>query len=330
MLQEIGYGVIGVGSMGANHARSVEKLSGVKLLGVADTDPKNASAVAQRHACKPSVDYRDLLTDPNIKAVSVCVPTSSHEQVVTDALLAGKHVLVEKPIASTVDAALRMQSTARACNRLLMVGHIERFNPAVKQVKTLIDEGALGKVVSIIARRVGLFPPRIKDADISIDLAIHDVDIINYLLGTLPSKMMVDRRRHHIDSRDDAVQFMLHYPQATAYVQANWITPVKIRKLNITGTDGYLEMDYIAQSVKFYKSNYDKYLEVDEMTLVKDFVLKFKEPDFTEHVIAKREPLLDELEYFVDAIRFGGQIDSDHAVDALRVVLSKDSLNTMQ
>ncbi len=92
MLNEIGYGVIGVGSMGANHARTVEKLPGVKLLGVADTDLKNASEVAQRHACKPSVDYHDLLTDPKIGAVSVCVPTSMHEQVVTDALLAGKHV----------------------------------------------------------------------------------------------------------------------------------------------------------------------------------------------------------------------------------------------
>jgi len=322
-VDEVGYGVIGVGFMGTNHARNLAHLSNAKLLGVVDTDQNKARTVSLMYGCEKFTDYQALLRQPAIRAVSVCLPTSMHEQVVTDALEAGKHVLVEKPIASTVTQALKMQATASAQGRILMVGHIERFNPAVQRAKKVIDQQLIGNIVSIIARRVGLFPPRIQDADIAIDLAIHDIDVINYLLGTLPTEIRVDRQRQHLDKRDDSVHFLLRYPQTTAYVQANWITPVKIRKLNITGTDGYMELDYIAQSVKIHKSNYDKSKELDQATLAEDFVLKFREPDYIEEVVEATEPLSGELAFFVDAVRSGKKINSDHAVDALRVVLAE-------
>jgi UDP-N-acetylglucosamine 3-dehydrogenase len=321
-MQAIKYGVIGVGNMGANHARSVHELPDAQLVAVADANRDAAEKVARLHPCRVFNDHLSLLQSCDVEAVSVCVPTSMHAEVALECMRQGKHVLLEKPIASSVVEARRLQEFARARGVQLMVGHIERFNPVVGRVKEILDRGEIGRVVSIMARRVGIFPPQIKDANIAVDLAIHDIDIVGFLLDELPVEIHSAKRRNHIEHREDSVEFFLRYRDATAYVQANWITPVKIRKLNITGTDGYLEMDYISQKIQFYKSNYEKYKEVpDHIDGFSDYVMKYMEPDLVEISVAKREPLKEEIRFFINAVRVGTPINNDHAIDALEIAL---------
>lgn len=316
------YAIIGVGNMGKNHARAAHELDSTELVAVADASAQTANAIAKLYQCAAYDDYVKMLDECEIDAVSICVPTTLHTRVAMECLRRGKHVLLEKPIAPTVEEGLQLQAFAREQGVQLMIGHIERFNPAVVKVKELLRNNEIGRVVSIMARRVGVFPPQIRDANIAVDLAIHDLDIVSYLLDEFPVDVTSDKRRNHIELREDSVEFFLRYPSAAAYVQANWITPVKIRKLNITGTDGYLEMDYINQKIQFYKSNYEKYRdEPGHISGYSDYVLKYMEPDLVEIQVAKREPLKEQISYFVHAIRKNEEIDNSFAIQALRIAL---------
>ena len=308
--------------MGKNHARSAHEMSEVELVAVADAHFDAAESVARVVDCRAYPDYTEMLETESIDAVSVCVPTSMHEEVALECMRRGKHILLEKPIAPTVKQARSLQAAAKRYGVQLMVGHIERFNPVVTRTRELLQRGEIGNVVSVMARRVGVFPPQIKDANIAVDLAIHDLDIINLLLDELPEEVTVHQKRNHIEHREDSVEFFLRYPSASAYVQANWITPVKIRKLNITGTEGYLEMDYINQKIQFYKSHYEKYRERDgEIDGFSDYVLKYMEPELVEISVAKREPLKEEIRFFKDCIEQEREIDNEHAVAALEIAL---------
>jgi UDP-N-acetylglucosamine 3-dehydrogenase len=169
-------------------------------------------------------------------------------------------------------------------------------------------------------RRVGGFPPQIKDANISVDLAIHDIDIANYLLDALPEQIICNKQKYHTQSREDSVEFFMKYKKTSVYVQANWISPVKIRKLTVTGTEGYLEMDYITQKIEFYKSNYSKFKQAGEG--YSDYILLFSEPDKISITVAKKEPLLEELSYFIHAIETREKINSSFALDALKIALT--------
>jgi UDP-N-acetylglucosamine 3-dehydrogenase len=322
-MEPIKYAVIGIGNMGKNHARSAHEMPEANLVAIADMHLTSMKDLAKSYDCQPFEDYRQMLDQlPEIAAVSVCVPTTKHLEVAGECMRRGKHVLLEKPIAATLEDGRELQRLARANGVQFMVGHIERFNPAVRKVKDLLARHEIGQVVSIIARRVGVFPPQIRDANIAVDLAIHDLDIVSYLLDEKPVEVMSDKRRNHIELREDSVEFFLRYPSASAYVQANWITPVKIRKLHITGTEGYLEMDYMSQKIQFYKSNYEKFRDAtDHIEGFSDYVLKYMEPDLLEISVAKREPLKEEIRYLIDGIRSGKPINTDFAVDALAIAL---------
>lgn len=314
--------VVGVGSMGKNHARVYHELPDVRLAAVVDRDEATGRRIAGQYGCEWYGDVSAMLDAVRPEAVSIAVPTTLHYPVAGQCMERGVHVLLEKPIAPTVDEAQRLIELASTRGVKLMVGHIERFNPAVQKVKELLAGNVLGQVVSVMARRVGAFPPQIKDANIAVDLAIHDIDIVNYLLGATPIEVAVHKKKNHIEHREDSVEFFLRYPTASAYVQANWITPVKIRKLNITGSDGYLEMDYMNQKIQYYKSNYEKYREeLDSKAGFSDYVLKYLDPDLHEIHVAKKEPLKEEILYFLRSARGGPSLDASFAVDALRVAL---------
>ncbi len=316
------YAVIGVGNMGKNHVRSVHEMPELELVAVADANLAAAQAKTKLYGCQSFSDYQEMLAQVDIDAVSVCVPTTKHLEVASACMRAGKHVLLEKPIAHTVEEGRTLQALAKECGVQLMVGHIERFNPAVQKVKALLAEGAIGRVVTIIARRVGVFPPQIRDANIAVDLAIHDLDIVSYLLDELPDEVVAGKQRNHIELREDSVEFFLRYPSATAFVQANWITPVKIRKLNITGMEGYLEMDYMTQKILYYKSNYEKFRDsTDHEDGFSDYILKYLEPDLVEVSVTKKEPLKEEIRFFMDHIKSGKPICTNFAIDALGIAL---------
>ena len=181
-MRTINVGVIGVGAMGYNHARVYSKLENANLVAVADVDEETCNKVCKKYNTKGYSVIEDLLKDPEIEAVSVCVPTTFHHEVVMQALEYGKHVLVEKPIAFTSEEAESMIKAAEEKGLKLATGHVERFNPAVQKAKELIDNDVIGDIVAISAKRVGPFPPRIKDVGVAIDLAIHDLDVMNFLI----------------------------------------------------------------------------------------------------------------------------------------------------
>ncbi len=312
--------VIGVGNMGKNHVRTYSSLEEAELVAVSDVNLTLVEKIAFEFGVEKYIDYKKMIKEVKPDVVSICVPTLYHYEVAKFCLEQKINVLVEKPIAGSVFEAEDLLKIACENGVQLFVGHIERFNPAVRKVKEMIEKGDLGKITAIMARRVGGFPPQIRDANIALDLAIHDVDIVNFLLGGFPLEISVAKKKNHIEQREDSVEFFLKYPEASAYIQANWITPVKIRKLTITGTEGYLEMDYISQQIEFYKSNYEKFKE--EISGFSDYILRFSDPDKITIAVAKKEPLMEEVSYFLKQIRSGTRVDSQFAVNALKIVLS--------
>lgn len=309
--------VIGTGNIGKHHIRIYSEIPNVQLVGIADINEKIGSSLTKKYRTKFYTSSKELLEKEVPNIASICVPTSLHYDVAKVFIEKRINILLEKPIATDLVEAKKLLTLARKNNVQILIGHVERFNPAVKKVKEMIDKGELGKIIAIMARRVGGFPPQIKDANISVDLAIHDIDVANYLLGEQPKEVYVNKQKNHIKNREDSVEFFLKYRRASVYIQANWISPVKIRKLNITGTEGYLEMDYITQKIEYYKSNYSKFKEATKD--FSDYILRFSIPDRINISVAKKEPLKEEIQYFLSMIENNQRIDSQFAVNALKI-----------
>lgn len=311
--------VIGVGSMGINHARIYSEIS--NLVAVVDKNMEIGKVVSKQFKTQYFSDFLKMLKEVAPEAVSIVVPTSMHSKIAVECLKRKIPVLVEKPIADTIKDAKLIIKKAKENNIFFMVGHIERFNPVVRKVKEIIDKGDLGKITCIMARRVGGFPPRINDVGIAVDLAIHDIDIVNFLLSEEPRSVIVNSQRNHIENRSDSVEFFLKYKRTSAFIQANWITPVKIRKLNITGTEGYLEADYVNQTIEFYKSIYEKFKVASPN--FSDYILKFSDPNKIMIKVSKKEPLKEEIIFFLDCIKNHKIIDQNYALNALKIALSE-------
>lgn len=243
-------GVVGCGQMGQHHTRVLSGL-GHKLVGVADIDPKRANDLAAQFNVKAYSPYDRLIDD--VDAVTIAVPTSQHTEVAMAFLRKGVHCLVEKPIARSLDEAQMIMSEAKNRAAKLMVGHVERFNPAVAALKEVLTSGALGKLAMISTRRAGPFPPRIKDVGVILDLATHDIDVVRYLLGREPLTVFAREGRCNHVSQDYAAIF-LDFGNPVACIEVNWLTPHKVRTLTVTGSEGIAYVDYIKQEVVVHNS----------------------------------------------------------------------------
>src|SRR3989338_5494709 len=172
--------VIGVGSMGRNHARVFSELEGVLLKAVVDRDIDLARTVATRYRTNAYCEYQEIFSSEEVDAVSIAVPSQFHKECAIFAMDRGKHVLVEKPIATDEMEALDILRCAELNGVKLMVGHIERFNPAVIELKRRLEKGEVGEIYKIDVQRIGPFPPRVTDMGVVVDLSVHDIDIISY------------------------------------------------------------------------------------------------------------------------------------------------------
>ncbi len=298
-MNKINVAVIGLGNMGKHHARNYFQIHGANLVAVCDLNATLAKTTAEKFNCKAYSNYTEMLNNESIQAVSIAVPTKFHAQVAINCMNKGIDVLVEKPIAPTMQEAQKMILVAKEKERMLQVGHIERFNPAVQKLKALIDMGKLGEVTSIIAKRVGAVPVQVRDVNVIIDLAVHDIDIINYLFGEQPTAMGGNIGKAIVEKREDYADIFLKYKNRTGFIQVNWITPVKIRSLTVTGSRGYAELNYITQELTVYESNFTKEI-IDEYG---DHVIKFGLPDKTTIGIEHDEPLKLELEHFLESVK---------------------------
>ena len=287
-MRTVNVGVIGVGAMGENHVRVYHKMEEANLMGVSDVSERALKKIEKKYGAKGYTDYCELLANPEIEVVSVCVPTTFHHAVVMEAIKHKKHVLVEKPIAFTLTEAEEMIAAAKEAGVILATGHVERFIPAVLKAKELIDDGVIGDIVSAFAKRVGPLPPRIKDVGVSIDLAIHDLDIMNYLFEEEITQVYGTMNSSFDDSEfEDHAEIMVSFDnESTGIIEVNWLTPYKRRELELTGTAGIISVDYIQQSIEVF----GKFAQ--DIEIVHEEPLKGELKSFLNSVVEEKEPVI--------------------------------------
>lgn len=290
--------VIGVGAMGRQHARIYNELDEVELVAVADVDENTARNTARLYKVNWYTDYRAMLDGENLDVISVAVPTCLHRQVALDVIDRGIHLLVEKPIAGTAEEAQEIIDRATEQGVKLMVGHVERFNPAILELKRRLDRGELGRIFQIHARRLGPFPERVRDVGVVIDLATHDLDVMRYLTGSEVVRIYAETEREIHTDREDLLSGLVKFADGTLGVlNINWLTPTKIRELSVTGERGMFLADYLTQDLYYFENSYNE--GGWEMLGILKGV---GEGNMIRLRIEKKEPLKAELESFVEAI----------------------------
>jgi len=295
-------GVVGVGVMGSNHARVLSELPGVKLVGVADPDRNRCETVARNLGCA-AFDDADALMRHGVDAVTIAAPTHLHRDIAVDCAARGIHVMVEKPIASTVEESRAIVAAARRAGVTLMVGHVERFNPAVQSIKRAIKDQ---DILSIAITRVGPFPPRMSNVGVVIDLAVHDIDLIRWFTDSEIVEIQPQTSSAVAEREDIALLQFRTASGVLAHINTNWLTPFKARTIHI--------------------ATRDKYVIGDLLTLQVTECFGFQ-PDGSysmRHLsVEYAEPLRSELVAFVSAIRSGQSpaVTGDEAVASLEIAI---------
>src|SRR5437763_9949757 len=239
-------GVIGVGVMGSNHARVLAELPGVKLVGVADPDRNCCDQVARSLGCASLRDAADLIRR-GVDAGTIAAPTHLHRDIAIDCAARGIHVMVEKPIASTVEESRAIVAAARRAGVTLMVGHVERFNPAVQSIKRAIKDQ---DILSIAITRVGPFPPRMSNVGVVIDLAVHDIDLIRWFTDSEIVEIQPQTSSAVAEREDIALLQFRTASGVLAHINTNWLTPFKARTIHIATRDKYLIGDLLTRQVQ--------------------------------------------------------------------------------
>jgi UDP-N-acetylglucosamine 3-dehydrogenase len=287
-------GLVGLGIMGQNHARVLSSLSGVDLVAVAD----------------PQGDTRKVLPEQQIlssieevisKGVDYCViaaPTAFHEEISIQLMEAGVHILIEKPIAHSIDSATRIKKSAETLGIIGAVGHIERFNAALQQARSRIQAGELGEVYQISTRRLGPFPSRISDVGVIMDLATHDIDLTAWISNSsyksVSAQSAIRSGREHEDLV--AIAGQLKNGIVVNHL-VNWLSPLKERKTIITGEKGTYVVDTLTSDLTFYANG--------TVNVSQDSIAHFKgvsQGDIHIFAFDKPEPLRTEHENFRDAV----------------------------
>jgi len=248
-MKKLRVAVIGTGFWGKNQARVLAQLDQTELVYVCDMDGARARAVGAEFHVPYLTNTAEVFARNDVDAVTICTPTITHKEVATQALRAGKHTLVEKPMTSTVAEARELVAVAKERGLRLMPGHIERFNPAVDYLRSLLDDNKIGTVTLFHARRVGRWPERIGDVGVVRDTAIHDVDLARYIFRDEVQSVhaKIGSIRH---TKEDYAEIMLEFKKGgTAFIDANWLTPRKTRTLIVTGSEAIVQLDYISQEI---------------------------------------------------------------------------------
>ncbi|MBN1249388.1 MAG: Gfo/Idh/MocA family oxidoreductase [Anaerolineae bacterium] len=247
--------VIGVGSMGSRHARIYAELPETELVGAVGATETNCVRIAARYGGRAYTDYEKMLTTERPDLVSVAVPTVLHLEVAKAALAAGCHVLVEKPIADTVEAARALIVAAEAAERKLMVGHIVRFDPPIRALKQHMDAGELGCLHQVVCRRIGPFPYRVQDVGVGLDLAPHDLDLLRYITGEAPLSVYAETTQRLHAEHEDLLTALLRFPSGVVgMLQLNWLTPTRARDVDVLGARGMLRADCVGQTLTFFEN----------------------------------------------------------------------------
>lgn len=312
-MTDLRIGVAGLGHMGRHHARVLSRMDEVEFIGGADP----AGDVHRSLGGHPLHHSLDELLDAGVDAMVLATPAEDHEKAACRLARAGVHTLVEKPLASDLDGARAVRDSFRDTGLVGAVGHVERFNPALQEMKRRLEGRFLGNVFAVSTKRVGPFPLRVNGVGVITDLAIHDIDIVQWLIG--PFATLDSQLAYQIGTgREDLVEAVGRLADDTVVsISVNWLTPSKQREVTVLGERGALVADLLTSDLTYY-SNSAIPVEWDEMARLKGV----SEGDVTRYAIRKTEPLQLELEGFRDAVlgRSDAQFVSlDEGVEVMRV-----------
>ncbi len=299
-MDRIVVGVIGAGQQGARHISTYQRLEQADLVAVADPSPGARHTALAGTKVAEYDDWRELLEEwgDSLDAVSVACPSDHHAEVTEAALELGLHVLVEKPIATSLEAAIRLTVLARENGCKLMVGHIERFNPAILKMRALIAEGRLGRIFRAHGTRIGPSPMRNLNSGVALDLATHDLDAMEFVLRSDLSEIFAHGGRFQHGLHEDLLTCLLRFESgALGLLDVNWLTPEKQRELVIIGEAGMLRASYITQDLWF--------MEAPRSTVAWDELATFRgdgEGSAIRFALRKVEPIRAELTDFLRCI----------------------------
>jgi UDP-N-acetylglucosamine 3-dehydrogenase len=306
-------GVIGYGAIGRHHARVLARRDDVDFAGIVDPSPV-ARQAAEALGMRAFASTEALLAT-GLDAAVVAVPTSLHESVADPLFDRGCAVLVEKPLAQSLLAAKRLVARAERAGAALMVGYVERYNPAIEALRDFIADGCLGHIVNISARRVGALPPRVKDADVLVDIGVHDIDVVAFITGVRRIHLIAARGGMALlEDRLDHATMLLDAAGTVVTIETNWITPVKVRELSLTGTKGYCRVDYITQDAWFAPGR-----SFEPAATYEALVAQYAEGTLVKLPVVKQEPLARELDVFLNGVRGAALPDPHIALASLRL-----------
>lgn len=306
--------VIGMGMMGRNHARVYAQMPDTRLVAVADPDAEALEPAIRTYKAQSYTDCVQMLDEEKLDLVSVAVPTRFHREIAIAAITRGLHVFIEKPISMSVVEGQEIIDCAHSQGVKLAVGHIERFNPAVIELRKQLDAGNLGRIFQIHARRVGPFPPRVEDVGVVIDLATHELNVLEYLVGSPVVSVYAETESEIHAKHEDLLTGILKFGDGTVGIlDVNWLTPTKIRELSLIGEKGMFSVNYLTQDLFFYENDY---LNGNWEGLA---IMGVSEGRKIRHNIKRKEPLRAELESFVEAVEndTAPQIGGEEALRAV-------------
>ncbi len=279
-MKKLGVAVIGTGFWGRNHARVYEELECTNLVAICDVNADRAKAIANQFGAKAYTSSASMLKNPEIEAVSVCTWSTMLAKEALRSLHSGKHVLVEKPMATNTKQAQELLETSKENGLHLTVGFLMRFIPGLQQIREAVASKKIGEMVSATAKRVSQWPERIGDVGVVKDTAIHDIDVMRFISNDDPVSVYAKLGSMKHRKFEDYAQIMLTYESGkSAFIESNWLTPYKTRTLNVTGSDAIMRLDYVTQEL---------WVENAKETL--------------QPRIPFQEPLKAELQHFADCI----------------------------
>ena len=311
-MSNIKVAVIGAGMMGKNHLKMYKTLQGVDLVGVYDVFSDTAKAAADMFGIKAFSSMEEVAA--NVDAVSVVTTSVAHAEVGEFFLNRGIHCMMEKPLATTEEECQRLINAAKKNNVVLLVGHVERYNPAVEQMAKILSDTS--KIRSLTAQRMSAASGRITDVDVAMDLMIHDVEVILALVKSPVVKV----HAASVNGGKDYISALLEFESgATANLTASRITQARVRTLTVTTDTNYIDMDFINQSINVHSQGRMPYVNQEEIPEWMHYGLK---GSVEQLFIPTNQPLQVELAHFISCVKGEAQprVTGEDALNALRVV----------
>jgi len=327
MTGKVGVGVVGCGYWGPNLVRNFAHADGACVVGICDAfKPRAEAASVFAPSAALHTDYAEMLADSNVEACVVATPVSTHYELARLTLEAGKHVLVEKPLATSVEEGESLLRLADRSGLLLMVGHTFVYSPPVRKVKELIGAGAIGELLAVDSSRMNLGIFR-GDVDVLWDLAPHDISILMYVTGSTPLEVASSGVSFMRQPVADIAYLDLRFRSGTsAHVAVSWLSPVKLRRMVFVGREGMILYDDASESekVKVYKGSS---VTPSPEEFLRDPGQLYSLGDQSVPALSRTEPLRSEAEDFASCIRDGSAPVSSAALglDVVRVLEAADA-----